>query len=306
MDPGTGFAHATTADATAPAEEDALSGGDTADRRATTASGSLVAPVRASSEGSRPAPVRASSEGSRNALVTGASRGIGAAIARRLAADGFRVWIHYQRSGEAAEALLKQIQQAGGDGRLLPFDVASAAEVESELAPVLEREGPLEVLVNNAGVTRDALAARMRDDDWATVIETDLSGPFRVTRAALRGMLAARRGRIVNIASVAGQLGNPGQANYAAAKAGLVGLTRTLALEYARRNILVNAVAPGFIATDLTRELPREPLLARIPLGRLGTPDEIAGVVGFLCSEDAAYVTGQVIGVSGGLVGAQP
>jgi 3-oxoacyl-[acyl-carrier protein] reductase len=237
----------------------------------------------------------------RNALVTGASRGIGAAIARRLAADGFRVWIHYHTSGEAAEALLKEIQARGGRGLLLPFDVASRAEIEAQLVPALEREGPVEVLVNNAAVTRDGLVARMSDEDWDTVIETDLSGPFRITRAVLRGMMKARRGRIVNVVSVAAQAGNPGQANYAAAKAGLVGLTRTLALEYARRNVLVNAVAPGFVETDMTAGLPREPILARIPLGRPGTAEEVAAVVGFLCSDDASYVTGQVIAVNGGM-----
>ena len=281
MDRGRRFAHPTTAVATPPAEEIPLS------ERATD-----------------PDPGDAAAPGPRNALVTGASRGIGAAIARRLDRDGFRVWIHYRESGEAAEALLKEIQRSGGDGRLLPFDVASAAAIEAELLPVLESEGPVEVLVNNAGVTRDGLVARMSDDDWDSVLATNLSGPFRVTRAVLRGMMKARRGRIVNIASIAGQVGNPGQANYSAAKAGLVGLTRSLAREYARRNILVNAVAPGFVETDMTAGLPREDIVSKIPLGRPGTREEIAGVVSFLCSEDAAYVTGQVIAVNGGMAGA--
>ena len=240
----------------------------------------------------------------RNALVTGAGRGIGAAIARRLAADGFRVWLHHHRSREAAEALLKEIQHAGGEGLLIRFDVSSAAEIESELVPALEREGPLEVLVNNAAVTRDGLVPRMSDEDWETVIETDLSGPFRITRAVLRGMMKARCGRIVNLVSVAGQAGNSGQANYTAAKAGLIGLTRTLAREYGRRNVLVNAVAPGFVETDMTAGLDPDPILAQIPLGRAGTPEDVAGVVSFLCSEDAAYVTGQVISVNGGMVSA--
>ncbi|MBW2312648.1 MAG: 3-oxoacyl-[acyl-carrier-protein] reductase [Deltaproteobacteria bacterium] len=239
----------------------------------------------------------------RNALVTGSSRGIGAAIARRLARDGFRVWIHYRESGEAAEALLKEIQGVGGDGRLLAFDVASAEAIERVLVPAVASEGPLDVLVNNAGIARDGLAARMGDANWDGVLEADLSGPFRITRAVLPGMLKARRGRIVNIASVVGLTGNPGQANYSAAKAGLVGLTRTLALEYAKRNILVNAVAPGFIETDMTTRLPKEKILEQIPLGRAGTPEDVAGVVGFLCSDAAAYVTGQVIAVSGGMVG---
>ena len=280
MDRGRGFAHANTALEAAPA-------------------------ARAPEERLLSDPTKPDEPDTRvrNALVTGASRGIGAAIARRLAADGFHVWIHYRERGEAAEAVLKEIEQAGGDGRLVCFDVTSPEAIARELVPVIDREGPLEVLVNNAGVTRDGLVARMGDATWDDVIAADLSGPFRVTRAALPGMMKACRGRIVNVSSVVGLIGNPGQVNYAAAKAGLVALTRTLAREYARRNILVNAVAPGFVDTDMTAKMPREKILERVPLGRAGTPEDIAGVVGFLCSDAASYVTGQVIAVSGGMVG---
>lgn len=237
----------------------------------------------------------------RNALVTGASRGIGAAVAKRLARDGFRVWINYRARSEAAEAVAKEIRQAGGSVLLIPFDVGDPAAVADVLEPALAREGPVSVLVNNAGVTRDALVPTLSDRAWNEVIEVNLSGPFRLTRAVLKGMMRQRWGRIVNVASVSAQRGNAGQANYAAAKAGLVGFTRSVALEFGRRNILVNTVAPGLIETEMIADLPLEEIQNHIALRRLGSPEEIAGAVSFLCSEDASYITGQVIAVNGGL-----
>jgi 3-oxoacyl-[acyl-carrier protein] reductase len=239
----------------------------------------------------------------RIALVTGASRGIGRAIAVALAAAGARVVVNYARSAGAAEAVVEAIRGAGGEAWSHRADVADEEQVEAMVKAVLEREGRLDVLVNNAGITRDGLLMRMKSADWQSVIDLNLTGVFLCTRAVSRSMLKARSGRIVNITSVVGLMGNPGQANYSAAKAGVIGLTRSAAAEFASRGITVNAVAPGFIATEMTKDLDTGRILGAIPLGRLGSPEDVAGVVRFLAAEPAAgYITGQVIAVDGGMV----
>ena len=239
--------------------------------------------------------------GSHVALVTGASRGIGAAVARRLAGDGFSLWLNYRREHTAAEALRDEIVAAGGECRLLPFDVSDAVQCREVLEPLIEQYGAPAVLVNNAGFACDNVLAMMTREEWDRVLQVHLGGFYNVTSTVLPAMQRRRGGRIINIASTAGQTGVAGQVNYSAAKAGLIGATRSLAVELARRNILVNAVAPGFISTDMTSALPLESISSTIPLRRVGEPEEVASVVSFFASEGASYITGQVIGVNGGL-----
>ncbi|MFM7471653.1 MAG: 3-oxoacyl-[acyl-carrier-protein] reductase [Nodosilinea sp.] len=237
-------------------------------------------------------------------VVTGASRGIGRAIALGLAAAGAKVVVNYAQSAQAAEAVVEQIQAAGGQALALQADVAQVDQVERLVAETVEKLGPINILVNNAGITRDTLLLRMKLEDWQAVIDLNLTGVFLCTRAVSKGMLKQRSGRIINIASVAAQMGNPGQANYSAAKAGVIGFTKTVAKELAPRGITVNAVAPGFIATEMTENLPNaEEILKFIPLGRFGQAEEVAGMVKFLAADPAAaYITGQVFNVDGGMV----
>jgi 3-oxoacyl-[acyl-carrier protein] reductase len=235
-----------------------------------------------------------------SALVTGSSRGIGAAIAKALAREGWPVGINYRSDSDAAEAVVKGITDAGGRAKALQGDVADPDTAEALFKALEEEFGPVLVLVNNAGVRADGLSPQIDDEDWARVIDTNLNAAFRLTRRALRPMIRARFGRVVNIASIVGQRANPGQANYAASKAGLVAMTKTVAAEVARRGVTVNAVAPGFIETDMTEGL-GDDLLRHVPARRVGTPDEVAECVRFLASDGAAYVTGVCLTVDGGL-----
>lgn len=243
------------------------------------------------------------SEEARVALVTGASRGIGKAIAQRLAADGFTV-VGTATTESGAEAISDYLKESGNAGCGMALNVASQDSVAATFSAIVERFSAPLVLVNNAGITRDNILMRMKEDEWHDVVDTNLSALYRVSKASLRGMTKARWGRIVNITSVVGSMGNIGQSNYAATKAGAEGFSRALARELGSRSVTVNCVAPGFIDTDMTRDLPeaqRDLLLQQIPLSRLGAPEEIAALVSFLCSDAAAYITGETVHINGGM-----
>jgi len=233
-------------------------------------------------------------------FISGASRGIGAAIALRLASSGYDIWLNYHSSVQQAESLKEKIEKQGRSCTLLPFNVADEYAANAALEPLLAEEVPFG-FVHNAGITRDTLLAMMRRDEWDSVIDVHLTSFFILARLFSKAMIAKRRGRIISIASVSGETGQAGQVNYSAAKAGLIGASKALAREVARRNILVNVVSPGLIETEMIKDLPLDKIMPLIPMNRLGTVEDVAGVVRFLLSKDADYITGQVIGVNGGL-----
>lgn len=239
------------------------------------------------------------------AVVTGASRGIGRAIALKLAEEGAKVVVNYSGSQAKAEEVVAMIQENGGEAIAVQASVSQTEEVTALMDAAVKTYGSLDILVNNAGITRDNLIMRMKEDEWDDVLNTNLKGVFLCTKAVTRQMMKQRAGRIINISSIVGVAGNAGQANYVAAKAGVIGLTKTTAKELASRNILVNAIAPGFIETEMTEQLPadiKQGMLTQIPLAKLGQPEDIAKAVAFLASEDANYMTGQTLHIDGGMV----
>ena len=237
------------------------------------------------------------------AIVTGASRGIGKAIALHLAKAGAEIVVNYSSSPDQAEEVVDLIKKSGGKSYALQANIANEQSVNDLVTNVLEKSGKIDLLINNAGITKDGLLMRMKQEDWQSVINVNLTGVFLCTKAVARPMLKQKKGRIINITSVVGLMGNAGQANYASAKAGILGLTKSAAKEFASRGITVNAVAPGFIQTDMTKGLDAEPILSAIPLGFFGSPDHVAGTVRFLATDPAAeYITGQVLQVDGGMV----
>ena len=241
----------------------------------------------------------------RVSLITGGSRGIGKAIALQFSNQGIRVAVNYISNKSAADEVVKTIEDGGGSAVAVQGDVTKRDEVERIFAETTDSLGPVEILVNNAGIISDSLLMRMSDNDWDSVIDLDLRSIFLCTREAIRTMVRSRWGRIINIGSVVGLRGNSGQANYAAAKAGMVGFTQSIAKEVGSRNITINCVAPGYVETDIVEDLPKDlkqAIMDRVPIGRFGYPEEIAGMVGFLASDAASYVTGQAIAVDGGLV----
>lgn len=238
----------------------------------------------------------------RKALVTGGSGGIGSAIAERLAADGMQVWIHYRSNPDRARQVADRITASGGMASIIGFDVVDGEQSRQALEALLASEGPVDVLVHNAGITADAPFPGMQEAQWKSVIDTSLHGFFHVTRPLIMPMIRQRRGRIVSISSIAALHGNRGQTNYAAAKAGLIGASRSLAKEVASRGICVNVVAPGFVDTGLIKDIPAELIREVVPMQRAGSPAEIAAVVAFLCSDEASYITGEVVNVTGGII----